>query len=133
MRRTRILVTIGPASCEPATIRALLDAGADAFRLNFSHGTAEGHAEVCRRVRAAAAEAGRTVAVLQDLGGPKIRTGPLDAPITLADGDTLVIEQGEFTGGPGGSRASSTRCSRPSSPVTGCSSMTATSNWTSRR
>jgi pyruvate kinase len=101
VRRTRILVTLGPASSDPATIRALLDAGADAFRLNFSHGTAAGHAEVCQRVREAAEATGRTVAVLQDLGGPKIRTGPLDKPIALADGDTLVIEHGDFTGGPG--------------------------------
>lgn len=101
MRRTRILVTLGPASNSPATIRALIDAGADAFRLNFSHGTAADHAETCKRVRAAATAAEREVAVLQDLGGPKIRTGPLAAPFPLREGDTLVIEKGDAQGGPG--------------------------------
>ncbi|HKW01436.1 MAG TPA: pyruvate kinase [Vicinamibacterales bacterium] len=101
MRRTRILVTLGPASDTPATIRALIDAGADVFRLNFSHGTAAAHAETCRRIREASAAADREIAVLQDLGGPKIRTGPLEAPFLLADGDTLVIEKGDAAGGPG--------------------------------
>jgi pyruvate kinase len=101
MRRTRILVTAGPASHDPATIRALLDAGADAFRLNFSHATAAEHAATCRLIRDAAKAIGREVAVVQDLGGPKIRTGPLASPLTLAEGDPLVIEQGDFTGGPG--------------------------------
>jgi pyruvate kinase len=100
-RRTRILVTVGPASSDAATLRALLDAGTDAFRLNFSHGTIESHAETCRRIREVATAAGREVAVLQDLGGPKIRTGPLDRPLTLADGSTLAIEHGDFAGEPG--------------------------------
>ncbi|HET9371660.1 MAG TPA: pyruvate kinase [Vicinamibacterales bacterium] len=101
MRRTRILITLGPASDDPVTIRALLDAGADAVRLNFSHGTVDQHRETCARVRAAAAEAGRTVGVLQDLGGPKIRIGPLEAPIALREGDHLTIEKGTFTGASG--------------------------------
>lgn len=101
MRRTRILVTVGPASRDPATIRALLDAGTDAFRLNFSHGAAAEHAETCRRIREAAATLGREVAVVQDLGGPKMRTGPLAAPLPLHEGDSLVVELGDFTGGPG--------------------------------
>ena len=101
MRRTRILATLGPASSDPAIIRELLDAGADAFRLNFSHGTVADHATMCRRVREAAAAAGREVAVLQDLSGPKIRIGPLERPIPLTEGQTLVIEHGDFTGGPG--------------------------------
>jgi pyruvate kinase len=101
MRRTRILSTLGPASDDAVTIRALLDAGTDAFRLNFSHGTAESHRATCGRIRAAAEAAGRHSAILQDLGGPKIRVGPLDAPVALSEGDTLVIERGSFTGGPG--------------------------------
>jgi len=101
MRRTRILATIGPASDTTESIRALLDAGADAFRLNFSHGSVEGHAETYRRIREAAAASGREPAILQDLGGPKIRTGPLDAPLTLVEGDALVIERGTFAGAPG--------------------------------
>jgi pyruvate kinase len=98
MRRTRILSTIGPASAARDTIEALLEAGTDAFRLNFSHGTIDTHAETCRRIREAAAATGRNVAILQDLGGPKIRIGPLDPPIDLAEGDTLVLGQGEFAG-----------------------------------
>lgn len=98
MRRTRILATIGPATNTRATIEALLEAGTDAFRLNFSHGTVDTHAETCRQIREAADATGRSVAILQDLGGPKIRIGPLDQPIDLAEGNTLDLAQGEFTG-----------------------------------
>ncbi len=101
MRRTRILSTIGPASDTPAGIRALIDAGTDAFRLNFSHGTTDSHADACRRIREAARAAGRFIAVLQDLSGPKIRIGGLAAPFALAAGDALAIEFGEFAGVPG--------------------------------
>jgi pyruvate kinase len=101
MRRTRILATMGPASRDPAIVRDLIAAGADAFRLNFSHGTHAEHAEAYRHIRAAAAEAGRRIAIVQDLGGPKIRTGTVAAPIMLAAGDTLAIEHGDFVGGPG--------------------------------
>jgi pyruvate kinase len=101
VRRTRILATLGPASRDAETIRALLAAGADVFRLNFSHGSIAEHQETCRRIREAADFTGRAVAVLQDLAGPKIRTGRLQAPFTLAEGQTLVIEAGDFIGGPG--------------------------------
>jgi pyruvate kinase len=98
MRRTRILATIGPASNNAGTIRALLDAGADAFRLNFSHGNRTDHAATCRLIRDVAAAAGREVAVLQDLGGPKIRIGPMAEPALLSPGGRLTIERGEFQG-----------------------------------
>jgi len=98
MRRTRILVTLGPASSDPATIQALLLAGADAFRLNFSHGTRESHAAMCRTIREVAAASGRDVSILQDLGGPKIRIGELPQPLTLESGETLVIERGDVMG-----------------------------------
>jgi pyruvate kinase len=101
MRRTRILVTLGPASDTPEVIRELLEAGTDAFRLNFSHGTIATHATACRRIREAAVALGRHTAILQDLSGPKIRTGPLAAPVALQAGETLTIERGSFTGGPG--------------------------------
>jgi pyruvate kinase len=101
MRRTRIVSTLGPASDSPEGIQALLEAGTDACRLNFSHGTRATHADVCRRLREVAARIGRTVAVLQDLAGPKIRVGPMTAPLLLAPGDRLAIEQGSFAGGPG--------------------------------
>lgn len=103
MRRTKIVATIGPASNGEPTIRDLIQAGVNVFRLNFSHGTHDGHGEVMARIRRLAAEAGRPVAILQDLSGPKIRTGRLDGrqPITLSPGDTLVIAAGDFEGGPG--------------------------------
>lgn len=101
MRRTRILCTIGPATEAPDRIRGLIDAGADVIRLNFSHGSIDWHTEVCRRVRLAASQAGRFVAVLQDLSGPKIRIGAVSSPIVLDRGATLAIELGDATGGPG--------------------------------
>jgi pyruvate kinase len=100
MPRTRILATLGPASRESSTIRELLEAGADAFRLNFSHGTAAEHAEVLSRVREISAAAGRHIAVLQDLGGPKIRTGRVSRPLPLVEGQSLSIELGDFDGEP---------------------------------
>jgi pyruvate kinase len=101
MRRTRIITTLGPASESEATIAELLAAGVDVFRLNFSHGSVATHAETCRRIRQAAAASGRSVSVLQDLGGPKIRTGPVAKPFLLTEGDSLAIELGDFAGGPG--------------------------------
>lgn len=101
MRRTRILATIGPACSGPEAIAALIEAGADAFRLNFSHGTHDTHAEAYHRIREAAAAVGRPVAILQDLGGPKIRTGPLAAPVLLVPGASLVINHGDAPGEPG--------------------------------
>ena len=77
MRRTKIIATLGPASSSEAVIRELIDDGVDVFRLNFSHGTHDGHAAVIDKVRRAAQEAGRIVALLQDLSGPKIRIGKL--------------------------------------------------------
>ena len=103
MRHTKIVATIGPATSSDATLRELVAAGVDVFRLNFSHGTHESHGEAVARIRAAAGEARRCVAILQDLSGPKIRTGPLPGgrPIDLLAGDELRIAVGEFPGGPG--------------------------------
>jgi pyruvate kinase len=103
MRQTKIIATIGPATSGIAVLRDLIAAGVDVARLNFSHGTHESHAAVIRRVREAAADARRCVAILQDLGGPKIRTGTLvgGRDLDLAAGDELVIEVGDFAGGPG--------------------------------
>ncbi|MFT4703134.1 MAG: pyruvate kinase [Bradymonadia bacterium] len=75
MRRAKIVCTIGPASSSPEVLDTLIDAGMDVARLNFSHGTHEDHREVYASVRAAALRAGRPVAILQDLQGPKIRVG----------------------------------------------------------
>ena len=75
--RTKIVATLGPASAEPATLRLLIEAGVDVFRLNFSHGTHEEHSATLLAVRDVAEAMDRQVGVLQDLGGPKIRLGPI--------------------------------------------------------
>lgn len=103
MRRTKIIATVGPASNSDSMLDALIAAGVDIFRLNFSHGAHESHAATLARVRTAAARAKRDVAILQDLSGPKIRTGLLEGgrPVPLKPGDTLRIATGDFVGGPG--------------------------------
>ncbi|MGB7219950.1 MAG: pyruvate kinase [Vicinamibacterales bacterium] len=103
MRHTKIIATVGPASDSDVMLDALIAAGVDIFRLNFSHGTHESQRATFARVRAAAARARRQVAILQDLGGPKIRTGTLKGgrPIHVKPGDALRIATGDFVGGPG--------------------------------
>ena len=92
MRRTKIIATIGPASREHETLVRMIDAGMDVARLNFSHGNREIHAENAERVRAAADSAGRQVAILQDLPGPKIRIGALKDDIAeLKPGEKLIL------------------------------------------
>jgi len=100
MRRTKIIATLGPASASNTIVRELVEAGVDVFRLNFSHGTHESHAAAIDRVRRASKEAGRIVALLQDLSGPKIRTGRLrgGGPVVLKPGDELAIIVGDFDG-----------------------------------
>jgi pyruvate kinase len=95
MRRTKIVATIGPASREPQTLLAMVNAGMDVARLNYSHGTLEEHAETVRRVRDAAGRAGRPVAILQDLPGPKLRIGPLrEDVVELKPGDRVSFSCG---------------------------------------
>jgi pyruvate kinase len=118
MRHTKIIATVGPACDSDAMLDALIGAGTDIFRLNFSHGSHESHAASFARVRKAAARARRAVAVLQDLGGPKIRTGALEGgrPITAKAGDALRILTGDAPGAPGRvstSFAGLARCVRP--------------------
>ena len=92
MRRTKIVATIGPASRDPEVLVRMVEAGMDVARLNFSHGTADEHAETARLVREAAGRAGRQVAILQDLPGPKLRIGPLvDGIAELKPGDSLTF------------------------------------------
>src|SRR5256885_9070120 len=78
LRRTRIVCTIGPSSASPQVMRAMVQAGMDVARLNFSHGDAKTHRAAAKAVREAADDAGRPVALLGDLQGPKIRTGPVE-------------------------------------------------------
>jgi pyruvate kinase len=101
-RRTKIVATIGPASSDPEVLVRMVQAGMDVARLNFSHGTAEQHAEMARRVRDAAGRAGRPVAILQDLPGPKLRIGALrDGFADLGIGDRLTFVCGPDNGAPG--------------------------------
>ena len=92
MRRAKIVATLGPASDDEATIRALIEAGASVFRLNFSHGTPDEHRRRAETVRRLSAELGLAVAILQDLPGPKLRTGIFPGgPVTLREGDTVLL------------------------------------------
>lgn len=87
-RRARILATLGPASSSAARICALFEAGADVFRLNFSHGNHEDHAERLRLIRELERESGRPIGVLMDLQGPKLRIGRIN-------GGKVVLEAGQ--------------------------------------
>ncbi|MDP8944089.1 MAG: pyruvate kinase [Actinomycetota bacterium] len=92
MRATKIVATIGPASRDPATLEAMVRAGLDVARLNFAHGTVDEHAETAERVRAAARRVGRSVAILQDIPGPKLRIGPVAGGVTeLTAGSRVVL------------------------------------------
>jgi pyruvate kinase len=93
LRRVKIVATLGPATSTPERIRGLLQAGVDVVRLNFAHGTRDEHAHLHSVVRQEEAHLGRHVAILQDLAGPKLRTGPLrdSAPVELKDGEVFVL------------------------------------------
>ena len=91
MRKTKIIATIGPASREPEILEQLILAGMDCARLNFSHGTLEEHAEVIRSVRELSAKHNKQVAILQDLGGIKLRLGNITEQIQLNPGDEIII------------------------------------------
>lgn len=92
MRRAKIVCTLGPATDSYDQIKALVDAGMDIARFNFSHGTHAEHEERYRRVRKAADETGRSVGALADLQGPKIRLGHFaEGPVLLERGDTFTI------------------------------------------
>jgi pyruvate kinase len=102
MRRAKIVATMGPASSDPPTLEKLIGLGVDVARLNFSHGRHEDHAAVLDRLRGASRHLGKAVGVLQDLQGPKIRTGPLKAGkagVRVEPGSELVITtEGEIPG-----------------------------------
>jgi pyruvate kinase len=92
-RRAKIVCTLGPATDNPEILSALLTAGMDVARLNFSHGSHLEHARRLRKLREVAATCGKAVAVMQDLQGPKIRTGSLEGGrrIELRDGAPITI------------------------------------------
>jgi pyruvate kinase len=95
MRRTKIVATIGPASDNHHSLVRMIEGGMDVARLNFAHGTREEKAETAARIRTAASQVGRQVALLQDLPGPKLRIGPLRGDVAeLKPGDRLTFECG---------------------------------------
>lgn len=92
-RRTKIVATLGPATDAPKVLHAVLAAGVDVVRLNFSHGGADAQLKRAAAVRDIAAELGRDIAILADLQGPKIRIGGFaDGPVTLAEGDSFTLD-----------------------------------------
>ncbi|MFZ0296611.1 MAG: pyruvate kinase [Candidatus Sulfotelmatobacter sp.] len=101
-RRAKIICTIGPACHSEAAMRDLMRLGMDVGRLNFSHGSHDDHARNIQRLRSAAEKENRTICILQDLQGPKIRTGRLERhePIVLQSGSTVIITPRDITGTP---------------------------------
>ncbi len=92
-RKAKIVATLGPASSDRETIRELFLAGADVFRLNFSHGNREAHAECTRDIRSLEKETGRMTVILQDLQGPKLRVGEFQGgTVRLRDGQTFRLD-----------------------------------------
>ena len=101
MRKTKIIVTIGPSSNDEETLSRLISDGMDCARLNFSHGTHEQHAEVIERIRRIAKEQNKVVGILQDLGGIKLRLGQLAEARQLNLGDEVVITPDGASSTPG--------------------------------
>jgi pyruvate kinase len=99
-RRAKIIATIGPACNSEAAMRDLLRLGMDVARLNFSHGSHEDHARNIERLRRAADREGQSVCILQDLQGPKIRTGRLERnePVEIKSGSTVIITPRDIAG-----------------------------------
>jgi pyruvate kinase len=92
-RATKIVATLGPASSDPVLLEQMIRAGVNMVRLNFSHGKAQDHIDRAQLVRAAAARAGREVAIMADLQGPKIRVGKFaEGKVMLQTGQTFVLD-----------------------------------------
>jgi pyruvate kinase len=93
LRRTKIVATLGPATSDSHVLEEMIRAGVDVVRMNFSHGTAQDHMARADKVRAAAAACGRSVGILADLQGPKIRVGKFENDkIVLNRGDTFILD-----------------------------------------
>ena len=95
MRRAKIVCTLGPASDDRQTIRELVDAGMSVARLNASHGTTAGRADLVDRVRAVDKAADTPVAAMVDISGPEVRTAPLSEPVELSAGQELRLVEGD--------------------------------------
>src|SRR5437762_8300671 len=95
LRSTKIVATLGPASSDPAILERMIRAGVDVVRLNFSHGTAADHEKRATLVKELATKTGRTVAILCDLQGPKIRVGKFkEGKINLEGGQSFILDAG---------------------------------------
>src|SRR3990167_7585622 len=93
LRSTKIVATLGPSSTDPETLERMFLAGADVVRLNFSHGSAQDHIQRAELVRGLCRKTGRTVAIMADLQGPKIRIGRFkEGRIALNKGDQFVLD-----------------------------------------
>jgi pyruvate kinase len=98
-KRTKIIATIGPASSSPAVIARLIRAGMDAARLNFSHGERKDHVRRIRLIRSESAKAGKQIAIIQDLQGPKLRVGAMqNDAVTLKRGGAVTVTTRKMTG-----------------------------------
>jgi len=97
--KTKIVCTIGPASRSEAVLEKLIGQGMNVARLNFAHGTLEGHEEDIRRIRAVASKLQRYCLIMVDLPGPKIRIGKLmDEPVLLENGDVVILTTKDISG-----------------------------------
>lgn len=129
-RNTKILATLGPASSDKDTIRALFDAGADVFRLNFSHGSHEDHRKRYDTVRAVEAETGRPIGILADMQGPKLRIGTFaDGRVVLKNGDRFVLDRDPAPGDVTRVHLPHPELYAAAAPGNRCCSMTARSAW----
>src|SRR5437016_10384485 len=99
-RKAKIVCTLGPASSSPAVVRDLIRSGMDVARLNFSHGTHEEKARLITMVREVAASECKSICILQDLQGPKIRTGRLKyrTPVAIKAGSRITITPRDIPG-----------------------------------
>ncbi|WP_297442937.1 pyruvate kinase, partial [Acidocella sp.] len=98
-RRTKILATLGPASSTPEMIVQLFHAGADIFRLNFSHGAHEDHARRIEMIRAVEKKTGRPIGILADVQGPKLRVGVFQSGrVQLQAGKSFILDQNKAPG-----------------------------------
>ena len=99
-RATKIVATLGPASSDPVLLEKIIQAGVNVVRLNFSHGQADDHVKLAGLVREAAQRAGREVAIMADLQGPKIRVGKFaQGKVVLVSGEKFVLDASRTTPG----------------------------------
>lgn len=120
-RNARIVATLGPSSSDLSTVRALFDAGADVFRLNFSHGTHAQHQERLEIIRRVERDTGRPIAVLLDLQGPKLRIGTLaNGPVTVQAGAAFRLDLDPTPATPHAHRCYTRRSLPHSRPAPNC-------------